>query len=55
MPAQTGHKLKMEILKKIYRESSAYFKNQAIQKQRSANIVSLNEWYRREEARQNNK
>ena len=51
----TAHKVKMEILKKIYRESSAYFKNQAIQKQRAANIVSLNEWYRREEARQNNK
>lgn len=49
-----NHKLKMKILEKIWKESSVYFKQRAIQKQQANKIVSLNEWYARENNRNKN-
>ena len=43
-----NHKKRMEILKKIFIESEAYFKNKAIQRQKERQIMSLNDYYKRE-------
>ena len=45
------HKVQMDILKKIYKESSEYFRREAIRKQQQKKLLSLNELYRRESER----
>jgi hypothetical protein len=43
-----SHKKKMEILKKIWKESSDYFKTKARLKEKERHLLSLNEYYSRE-------
>ena len=44
-----SHEKKMEILKKIWKESSQYFKTKARLRQKERQLLSLNEYYEREE------
>lgn len=46
-----SHKKKMEILKKIWKESSQYFKTKARLRQKERQLLSLNEYYAREKKR----
>lgn len=44
-----NHKKKMEILKKIWKESNQYFKTKARLRQKERQLLSLNEYYEREQ------
>jgi hypothetical protein len=42
------HRLRIELLKKFYKEASSYFNQEKIRKEKLRNIISINEYYRRE-------